>query len=188
MDELLRTDCSRRSFLRTSFAAAVVCCTRSLWPTNAFAGRLPEGRLVLCHAHTNERLEVTYRNDFGQYDTSALEDLNNFMRCNYTSRTASMDLRVIEFLNTLHKQVGHKEVIVHSAYRSPEYQTVLIKQRGRRVARQSFHVTAQAVDFHIPGVPLRQIRQAALQLGQGGVGYYPRRGFVHVDCGPVRWW
>ncbi len=161
---------------------------RMLWPSPVLARQFPEGRLLLYNAHTSERLDITYRDGQGRYDRAAIEDLNSFMRCHYSGKVARMDLRVIEILNTIHKQVGSdKEIILHSAYRSPEYHTYLVKH-NRRAARHSFHVSAQAIDFHVEGSSLREIRQAALRVGQGGVGYYPRKQFLHIDSGPFRYW
>jgi len=82
---------------------------------------------------------------------------------------------------------GRRDVYIVSGYRSPEYNEQLIKM-GTRAARHSYHVSGQAMDVQIPGVPLRTIREVALRLGCGGVGYYPRGKFVHLDSGPVRHW
>lgn len=188
MDQLLRTEWNRRSLLQSAVAGAMLVCARSLWPSAVEARQFPEGRLLLYNVHTNERLNITYRDGQGRYDRAAIEDLNHFMRCHYSGKVAAMDLRVIEILNRVRTQVGgDKEIVVQSAYRSPEYHNYLIKH-NRRAARHSFHVSAQAIDFHIPGVSLRSLRQAALRIGDGGVGYYPRRRFLHVDCGPSRYW
>ena len=188
MDRLLSSEWDRRTFLRSMLAGAVLVGGRLAYPAGADARSLSEGRLLLYKPQTSERLDLVYRNEDGRYDTGALEVLNYFMRCHYSSKVARMDLRVIETLNLVHAQVGReKEVILHSAYRSPEYHKYLIKH-NENVARHSFHVSAQAIDFHIQNVSLRSLRQAALRLGRGGVGYYPREQFLHVDCGPRRSW
>lgn len=188
MDHLLKEEWSRRALLRTAVAGILLACGRMLGPSPAAARQFPEGRLLLHNAQTGERLDITYRDGQGRYDRGAIGDLNNFMRCHYSNKVASMDLRVIEILSMIHREVGaDKEIVLHSAYRSPEYHTYLIRH-NRRAARHSFHVTAQAIDFHIQGVSLREVRQVALRLGRGGVGYYPRKGFLHVDCGPFRYW
>ncbi|GKS59818.1 hypothetical protein YTPLAS18_33450 [Nitrospira sp.] len=160
-----------------------------LWqPSCAEARSLGEGRLLLFKPQTSERLDITYRDAQGRYDTGALEVLNYFMRCHYSNKVAGMDRRVLETLNMVHAQVGRdKEIILHSAYRSPEYHRYLIKH-NEQVARHSYHVSAQAIDFHIQGVPLRSVCQHARRLGRGGVGYYPKQQFLHVDCGPTRYW
>ena len=80
-----------------------------------------------------------------------------------------------------------KEIRIYSAYRSPSYNNLLVRL-GRGAAPNSLHTTGQAVDFAIPGVRLSQVRRAAAKLKRGGVGYYRRRGFIHIDTGPVRYW
>ncbi|MEW6246368.1 MAG: DUF882 domain-containing protein [Nitrospirota bacterium] len=157
-------------------------------PSDLFAGRWPGGRLTFYNLHTDERLTVTYRDEEGRYDYEALDDVNYLLRCHHTNEMAAMDVRVIEFVNLVQKQVGSdREIRVVSGYRSPEYQALLIRM-GRRVARHSLHVQGQAIDFFIPGVNLRTVRETALKLKCGGVGYYPRKRFVHLDSGPFRWW
>ena len=72
-------------------------------------------------------------------------------------------------------------------YRSPATNAVL-RRRSRGVARHSLHMEGMAIDLHVPGRCLRAVRNAAVGLKGGGVGYYPRSGFVHVDTGAVRYW
>ena len=99
-----------------------------------------------------------------------------------------MDILLLEHLNLVRRALGGTgEIHVISGYRSPEYNALLVK-RGRRAARHSYHFEGQALDFYLPGTPLRAIRHAAMTLRYGGVGFYPRAGFVHLDCGPVRFW
>jgi uncharacterized protein YcbK (DUF882 family) len=45
-----------------------------------------------------------------------------------------------------------------------------------------------AIDLRCEGRLLSQVRRAAVSLRAGGVGYYPNSDFVHVDCGPIRYW
>ncbi len=188
MDELLRQEWTRRSFCHVGLLGTALVLARMFQPSVAQARQFPEGRLLLYNAQTSERLDIVYRDGQGRYDRAAIEDLNNFMRCHYSNKVAKMDLRVIEILNAVHKQVGgEKEIVLHSAYRSPEYHSYLVKH-NRRAAQHSFHVSAQAIDFHIEGSSLREIRQVAMHLGHGGVGYYPRKRFLHIDSGPFRYW
>lgn len=157
-------------------------------PIRAETGALPEGELSFYNVHTDERLRVRYRDESGRYDLSALDDLNHILRCHHTGEVAAMDPRVIEHLNLVQKSLGGEgEIHVISGYRSPEYNAILVK-RSRRAARHSLHVEGQAVDFFIPGVRPREIKQAALKHRYGGVGYYPRAQFIHLDCGPFRSW
>lgn len=149
---------------------------------------LPEGVLPLYNAHTYERLQVTYRDSDGNYDEESLRELNHFLRCHYTQKVVTMDIRVIEFLNLVHKKVGgQKEIEVVSGYRSPEYNNLLIRE-GRGAAKHSLHLQGKAIDIRIQNVPLQRLRQIALNLEYGGVGYYPEAGFIHLDSGTIRSW
>ncbi|HEY5627839.1 MAG TPA: DUF882 domain-containing protein [Nitrospira sp.] len=181
---------TRRTFLKTSLAGLLLLGGRLLGPSGAYAQSeaLPEGELSLYNVHTNERLYVRYRDEDGAYDLSALDDINHILRCHHTGEVSVIDPRVIEHLNLVQKALGGTgEIHVISGYRSPQYNAMLVK-RSRRAARHSLHIEGQAVDFYIPGIHPRKIRQAALNLEYGGVGYYPRAKFVHLDCGPFRYW
>ena len=181
---------TRRTLLKTSIAGMLCLGGHVLAPrfARAQAASLPEGELSIYNVHTDERLRVRYRDVRGQYDLEALDDLNHILRCHHTGEVAAMDPRVIEHINLVQKALGGEgEIHVISGYRSPEYNALLVK-RSRRAARHSLHVEGQAVDFFIPGVRPREIRQAALKLQYGGIGYYPRADFIHLDCGPFRSW
>jgi uncharacterized protein YcbK (DUF882 family) len=147
-----------------------------------------EGALSLYNTHTEERLEVTYRDSSGNYDSDAIKEMNYFLRCHYTQKVVPMDIRVIEFLNLVHKKAGGtRDIEVISGYRSPEYNNLLIRE-GRGAAKHSLHLLGKAIDFRIPGVGLDRLRQTAMNLEYGGVGYYPESGFIHLDSGQVRSW
>lgn len=181
---------TRRTLLKTSVAGVLCLGGKLLMPrlARAQAEVFPEGELWFYNVHTDERLRVRYRDERGQYDLAALDDLNHILRCHHTGEVATMDPRVIEHINLVQKTLGGEgEIHVISGYRSPEYNALLVK-RSRRAARHSLHVEGQAVDFFIPGVRPREIRKVALKLQYGGVGYYPRADFIHLDCGPFRSW
>lgn len=157
-------------------------------PSLAFADHLPEGRLAFLNVWTDERLDVTYRNDAGQYDLEALDEVNHLLRCHYTGEVGAIDVRVLEHINLVQKKLGgDREIHIISGFRSPEYNALLVRS-GRRAAKNSLHMQGQAVDLQIAGVHHKTVRQAALELGYGGVGYYPRSKFVHLDSGPFRTW
>jgi uncharacterized protein YcbK (DUF882 family) len=179
---------TRRTLLKTSLVGLLTLTGRVFDPWAACAQDLPDGALTIYNVHTNEWLRVKYRDAAGNYDLAALDELNHILRCHHTGEVATMDVRVIEHVNLVQKTLGGDgEIHVISGYRSSAYNAMLVK-RNRRVARQSLHVKGQAIDLYIPGVHPRQIRQAALKLRYGGVGYYPRSQFVHLDCGPFRFW
>ncbi|MCE3224305.1 MAG: ycbK [Nitrospira sp.] len=179
---------TRRDFLRTTAMGMAVAAIRLALPIDTWAARLPEGRVSFYNLQTDERLSITYRTDSGTYDQGALNDLNHLLRCHHTNESTIMDVRLIEFVSLVQRRIGgRRDVYVVSGYRSPEYNAQLIRM-GTRAARNSYHVSGQAVDIQMPGVPLRMLREVALRVGCGGVGYYPRGKFVHLDSGPFRYW
>lgn len=179
---------TRRDLLRTTAMGMALAAIRFAIPVDARAARLPEGRVSLYNLQTDERLSVTYRTDSGVYDQGALRDLNHLLRCHHTNESTVMDVRLIEFVNLVQRRIGgRRDVYIVSGYRSPEYNDQLIRM-GTRAARNSYHVLGQAVDIQMRGVPLRTVREVALRFGCGGVGYYPRGKFVHLDSGPFRYW
>jgi len=148
-----------------------------------------EGRLRLYRYRSDERIDVVFRNSDGEYDPEALAAINRIMRCHYNDEVTEIDIRVIEYLNALDNRIhgGGNEITVVSGYRSKEYNDRM-RRKSRRFAKYSYHLTGQAIDFNIPSAKLRKVRRAALKLGYGGVGYYPRRHFVHIDSGNFRYW
>jgi len=81
---------------------------------------------------------------------------------------------------------GTFEVI--SGFRSAETNERLRRRGGGGVASRSLHLEGRALDLRVPGVPLAVLRDAALELRAGGVGFYPASDFVHIDTGRVRRW
>ena len=179
----------RRMFLKSSaFFAATLLGAKSAFANLMESGGLPEGKLSLYNLNLNERLTVTYRNSLGEYCDEALQALNWLFRCHYTNEVANMDLRVIEYLNRLDNSLGgDNEIHVISGYRSPSYNAKL-RSKSKGVAKDSLHMKGMAIDLSIPRIGLGEIRHTALALAAGGVGYYPRAGFVHIDAGQFRSW
>jgi uncharacterized protein YcbK (DUF882 family) len=143
--------------------------------------------LNLVNINSGEAISVTYWSD-GAYHRDALDKLNHFCRDTHEDQQTEMDPLLFDVLwhtaNIVH-YTGPIEVF--SAYRSPTPNAWLASmQRG--VASDSQHINGNAMDVRFPGVSVMQMRQAALSLNMGGVGFYPRSGFVHVDTGPVRYW
>lgn len=179
---------SRRFFLQSSLVGMLVLGSRLMFPESASARSLPDGRLRLYNTHTDERLRVTYRNRSGRYDQAALRDINYLLRCHHSKQVCEMDIHLLEFVNQVEKLVGRgEEIHIYSGYRAPSYNNLLVRL-GRGAVPNSLHTFGQAIDLAIPGVRLSKIRRAAMKLQLGGVGYYGRRGFIHLDTGPVRYW
>lgn len=139
---------------------------------------------------TGEEYLFRYRDERGNYDQDILNRLNWFLRCADGS-WQYMDVVAIESLNYMSKLLGDPLIRVHSAYRSPSYNAKLAVN-NENVARNSLHMYGKALDFSIKGVDTRTTCSYALlarnTIGSGGVGFYPRAGFVHLDSGPTRQW
>lgn len=180
---------TRRAFLQVSLVGTLLLGGRLVvGPQPVQARELPEGRLTLVNVWTNERLDVTYRDEAGNYDLAALDDVNYLLRCHYSGEVGAIDVRVLEHVNLVRKKLGSQEEIrVISGFRSPEYNAMLVRT-DRRVAKNSLHMQGQAIDLLIPGIHPLKLRQAALELQYGGVGFYKRSSYVHLDSGPFRYW
>ena len=179
---------SRRTFLKSSLAGIALLGSRLLFPEIASGNSLPDGQFRLYNTNTDERLTVRFRNRTGRYDRAALNDVNYFLRCHHSNQVCHIDVHLLEFMNHLSQLAGRgKEIRIYSAYRSPSYNDLLVRL-GRGAAPNSLHTTGQAVDLAIPGVRLSHLCRTAVNLQLGGVGNYRRRGFIHIDTGPVRYW
>ncbi len=149
--------------------------------------RAEERIISMYHVHTKERITITYWKD-GRFIPSALKKLNWFLRDWRRNVTVRIDPRTIDLIWKLHEDLGSKKPIhIICGHRSARTNAML-RRIGRNVARRSRHITGQAIDFRFPDVPTWKVRNLALAYGIGGVGYYGRNGFVHVDTGRVRHW
>lgn len=144
-------------------------------------------RLSFLHTHTDEHLQLAYRDTEG-YIVSALDRINWLMRDFRTGEVQPMDPRLLDLLHALENCCGNGTFEIISAYRSPATNGMLRRTGGGGVARRSLHMEGQAIDIRLSGTPCSELRDAAIALGRGGVGYYPAENFVHVDTGPVRSW
>lgn len=145
--------------------------------------------LKLYFLHTKERAEITYYRN-GRYLPGGLRKINRFLRDWRRNEPTKMDRRLLDLVWQAYRQSGSRKYIhVISAYRSPKTNSML-RKRGRGVAKKSQHTLGRALDFYLPDVKLRKLRNIGLRMQDGGVGYYPRSGspFVHFDVGRVRHW
>jgi uncharacterized protein YcbK (DUF882 family) len=115
------------------------------------------------------------------------EAVNRFLRCHFTNHAMKMDGRLFGVLIAAASHFKVDRVDVISGFRAPKY-NLMLRKKGRRVARNSQHTFGNAVDFRLPGVTTERLRDWAKRLRLGGVGYYQGDGFVHVDTGPIRSW
>ena len=171
--------------MRARLLAAVLGVT-VLGISAATAGA-EERTISMYHIHTKERITITYWKD-GHFIPSALRKLNWFLRDWRKNKAVRMDPRTIDLIWKLHADLGSKEPVhIICGHRSAATNAML-RRIGRKVARRSRHITGQAIDFKFPDVPTWKVRNLALAYGIGGVGYYGRNGFIHVDTGRVRHW
>ena len=181
----------RRRWLRQAASTTLALALPGLSATaraTAFATARPERDLAFAHTHTGERLSLVYAVG-DRYLDDSLFSLNHFLRDHYSGEQGVMDPRLFDLLHRLRLELDTRQnVEVISAYRSPSTNERLRTTRAGGVAKRSLHMDGRAMDIRLPGVPLADVRQAALSLRLGGVGYYPREQFVHVDTGPVRHW
>ncbi len=146
-------------------------------------------KLKLYYLHTGERAEITFKKN-GKYIKGGLRKINRFLRDWRRNEPTKMNPRLMDLIWEVYKETGSRKYIhVISGYRSPATNN-LLRKRGRGVAKKSQHTLGNALDFFIPGVSLRKLRNIGLRKGIGGVGYYPKSGspFVHMDTGRVRHW
>jgi len=162
-----------------------VCSPTTVSATNPDSA---ERRIRLYHTHTGEHIDIVYRRG-GEYSAEAEAQLDHFLRDHRTGDVKHYDPRVFDILTDLAASVGHPgaEIQIICGYRS-SWSNEFLRARSAGVAKNSLHMQAHAIDVRIPGVDTLALRNAARALGRGGVGYYPRSGFVHVDTGRVRTW
>ena len=169
-------------------AAAAVVLILSLVPGAAGSGdeQAPRG-LSFNHMHTGKQLSVVYARD-GAYLEPALEEINRFLADHYSGDIHRIDPSLLDLLHDVQREVGSRapyEVI--SGYRSPETNARL-RAEGRQVGRRSMHMKGKAIDIRLADVSSAVVRDTALKLRRGGVGYYEKNDFVHLDVGRVRRW
>jgi len=175
---------SRRAFVGGLASLGVAAL---LAPREALAFARGERVLSFFHTHTSERLTVPYFAD-GNYLAGGLARLDAFLRDFRTGEEHAIDPGLFDILFRLREATGTRSPFhVISGYRSPATNARL-RRAGRGVAKRSLHVDGKAIDIRLSDVKSSVLRDAALELARGGVGYYQKSDFVHVDTGRVRRW
>lgn len=178
-------DSNRRRLLALGGAALGI----SLLPRQAFAS-ISTARprtLTLSNLNTGEVIKTEFFNG-KSYDKGELTRLNHFFRDYRANKIKTIDPHLFDQLFRLQTMLEtHKPIQLISGYRSLVTNNTM-RSHSKGVAKHSYHTLGQAMDFHIEGIALSNVRKAALSLKAGGVGYYPSSNFVHIDTGPVRTW
>lgn len=143
--------------------------------------------LAFDNLHTGEKTKLVYW-EKGRYVKGALSEINHVLRDHRTNEVTRIDKTLLDQLFILHNKLGSRTPFqVVSAYRSPKTNAMLREHSGG-VAQKSMHVQGKAIDIRLQDKDVLYIRNAALAMNAGGVGYYPESQFVHVDTGKVRKW
>ena len=176
----------RRLFLKSG---AIIATAAALWlPTPAEAKRILTGREVsFRNLHTGEEFKGEYFYN-GRYQKDAFKEIRKVLRDHRENSSFPIDPRLMDIIFVLQSRLENSRPYeVLSGYRSPKTNKML-RDRSIGVAKRSLHMQGQAIDLRLPGTRLKNLRKQASHLQAGGVGYYSRSQFIHLDTGRVRQW
>lgn len=175
---------NRRKLLRAGLGA---CILFALPSAHAGYSRVYEKKLSLLNLHTGERIQAAYW-EKGKYIPEAMQAIAKILRDHRSGEHHPIDPGLLDQIQLLQRLTGNtKEFQVISGYRSPATNAKLAAN-SNGVAKKSLHMQGRAIDIRLPGVPLDTLRKTALSMKAGGVGYYPKSNFIHIDTGNVRYW
>ena len=175
----------RRQFLRTTSLVGLACLP--VWASTVNAAQSPRG-LAMRHLHTQEHIDLIYANG-SENDPLALNQFNRFLRDHYTGDVGSIDPTLLDLLHEVRLVLDNPNPFeIISGFRSSATNQNLRQKGAGGVARKSLHMEGRAIDVRLPGTALDVLRDVALSKQAGGVGFYPKDGFVHLDTGRVRNW
>lgn len=179
-----RFDRQRRLAMLAALGASMVPFGNVIADANTY----PELSLSLYNLHTTESYNGVFWSA-GDYDHEALKEINNLFRDHRTNGVIDIDPRLLSILYLVNTKIGKpaQPFSVISGYRSAETNRKLALNNNG-VAKNSYHIKGRAVDIRLPGTDTMQLREAGLSLRVGGVGYYKKSDFVHLDTGPFRAW
>ena len=184
-ESLDSTDFNRRKLLKCS--AAVIASTAFPQLLQANINISSERTLEFINLHTNEELSCCYWLN-GKYSKSGLSRINYILRDHRAEEIYNINASLLDLLYLLRKALGSQAPFhVISAYRSPASNEKLRKS-GSGVAKRSLHMQGKAIDIRLPDIKLSQLRDVAISFEAGGVGYYKRSNFIHLDVGRPRVW
>jgi uncharacterized protein YcbK (DUF882 family) len=179
---------NRRQLLKAGLFASLVCLNPlPSWARYSLSGTDVRS-LSLYNTHTGESLRKVPYWEHGVYLKDAMSEINLLLRDHRVDAVKAIDPKAIDLLFALQDKFDCQcPIEIISGYRSPATNAKL-SSKSNGVAKRSYHMQGKAIDLRIPDVPLKMLYKASLELKRGGVGYYPKSNFVHVDTGPVRTW
>ncbi len=187
VDRSCLTGISRRDFCRHTGVGVTAAAVAPMWATDLFGSEPRFRALSFEHLHTGESLSIEYAAD-GTYVPRALAEIDHVLRDHYNGAVHPIDPELLDILNAVARETGTRRPFqVISGYRSPATNEML-RSRGGGVARNSMHLQGRAVDVRLADVDSAVLRDIGLALKRGGVGYYRKSDFVHLDTGRVRRW
>jgi uncharacterized protein YcbK (DUF882 family) len=186
-DRQRQPDLRRRGFVRRTAVLALGAFAARPVLANLSSAHAGERSLSFYNTHTGESLRAVYWAQ-GQYVPDSLSEINRILRDHYSGDITAMAPQLLELAHALRRALGtDAPVHIISGYRSPQTNAMLAARSGG-VAKHSMHLEGAAIDLRVPGRDLQNVHRAALALRGGGVGYYARSDFVHIDIGRVRRW
>jgi uncharacterized protein YcbK (DUF882 family) len=173
--------------ITAAYVATILCSFYASSSTETAEANGDTRTLNFYHSHTGESIQATFRVN-GSYDPAVLAQLNHFLRDWRNNDEIRMDPRLFDVVWEVYRTAGAAQpIVIVSAYRSPATNAML-RARSHAVAEYSQHILGRAMDTTMPGMSMEQIREIGMRLQRGGVGYYGRENFVHLDVGNVRYW
>lgn len=181
------TPIDRRRFLRMGGIAAAATALAPAAALAMLSAPVTPRRLKFYNLHTGEQLDVVYHEN-GHYVPQALAEIDYILRDFRANAIKPIHPGLLDLVVAIRRRLHtDAEVAVISGYRTPQTNAMLAAHSDG-VAHHSLHIDGMALDWRVPGRTLEQLHQVALAMRGGGVGYYPRSDFVHVDVGRVRYW
>ncbi|HKK33885.1 MAG TPA: DUF882 domain-containing protein [Desulfomicrobiaceae bacterium] len=178
---------TRRDFLSQGLVAGATVCALPGSALAALTANRSDRSLSFFNTHTGENLSIRYHDGAG-YRQEALRRINHIFRDHRTGDVARINPELLDLLFSLRlKTDANSPFSIISGYRSPTT-NALLRKKSSGVAKKSLHTQGLAVDIRVPGFSLKRLHRAAVALKGGGVGYYSRSQFIHIDVGPVRYW
>ncbi len=185
---------TRRNFLGLGAIVLGAAAASSIVPVKASAAIFSRGsqfggarKITFRNSHTGETFSGVYRVG-DKYLPDAFDRINIVLRDFRSNELFPIDPRVIDIIYSVHELSGRTEPYeILSGYRCPKTNAGL-RSNSEGVAKNSLHMTGQAIDLRMPNFDTSQIKKLAVSLKAGGVGYYPKSNFVHMDSGDVRTW